>query len=61
MKFSDEAIKKLKECQKTGDEEKQHICADKILCDFLRNLGFNNVVEEYKKISRKEVIQCNNS
>jgi len=47
MRFSEEAIKKLKEC-KTEESAKE------ILFNFLEQLGFANVVKEYKKINKRE-------
>lgn len=44
-------IKKLVELQ-TLDPETAHIRADDVLCDLLTRLGYQEVVEEYRKISK---------
>ena len=53
----DEAILKLKDLQMSddqeGDEEIAHIEADKILCDLLRTLGYEDVVAEWDAITPK--------
>lgn len=48
----DEAITKLKECQKNYDIEAAHAIADDILCDLLEGLGYEDVVKEYYKVSK---------
>lgn len=45
-------IKLLKECQKSDDQEMAHIDADSILCNFLTELGYADVVAEYEKICK---------
>lgn len=48
-----ELIKKsLIDLQSNDDTELAHIQADDILCSFLEELGYSDVVEEYKKISK---------
>ena len=39
-----------KEWQGNSDVEIAHIQADSILCDFLIELGFTELVNEYKKL-----------
>ncbi len=46
------AIRKLKKIQKLFDLEKDHLDADKVLCDFLQTLGYNKIVEEYNKVDK---------
>ena len=46
-----EIIEKL-EKQKYYDEEDAHIEADAVLCDLLKELGFEDVVELYEKIPK---------
>jgi hypothetical protein len=46
------ALKKLKKIDKDGDEEQNHIEADKILCKFLKSLGYSDIVREYVKIPK---------
>lgn len=48
----EQAIKELKEAQSNGDQEDAHIIADNILCKLLASLGYADVVEEYKKVSK---------
>jgi hypothetical protein len=48
----EEAITKLKECQKNYDTEIAHDIADGILCDLLEGLGYQDVVKEYHKVSK---------
>jgi hypothetical protein len=43
-------ISKLKECR--GDTEIGHIDADWLLCDLLVQLGYSEVVEEFKKLTK---------
>ena len=48
----EEAITKLKECQKKNDTEVAHDIADGILCDLLKELGYKDVVKEYYKVDK---------
>jgi hypothetical protein len=45
-------IKRLKELQKKEDIEAAHIEADEILCSLLEKLGYEKVVEEWKKVPK---------
>jgi hypothetical protein len=45
-----QAVEKLREAQQL-DRESGHKEADQILCDFLSNLGYKDVVQEYEKIA----------
>ena len=45
----EEAIAKLKEASKL-DTERAHYNADKILCELLNSLGYQDVVEVYNNI-----------
>ena len=45
-------VNKLKELQGVFDTESNHILADQILCDLLTRLGYNKVVQEFKKIDK---------
>lgn len=49
---TDEAIHKLIELQGTGDYETAHYLADKILCELLTTMGYDDVVEEYRKVGK---------
>lgn len=47
------AIEQLKSCQAPdGDEEYAHGEADKILCELLNSLGYQDVVEEWVKVPK---------
>jgi len=48
----EEAILKLKECQKNNDTEVAHVYADDVLCDLLEGLGYEDVVKEYYKVDK---------
>jgi hypothetical protein len=57
MKEEELVIQKLKEIQERlqkheFDIEEAHIKADKILCSFLKELGYEKVVKEYEKIPK---------
>jgi len=47
-----EAIEKLKECQKSGDPERAHGESDKVLCNLLISLGYSDVVSEWAKVPK---------
>lgn len=34
------------------DEEQGHGLADTILCDFLKHLGYTEIVDEFKKVQK---------
>lgn len=46
------AIKKLLECAKNDDIEIAHIDADNALCNLLIVLGYENIVNLYRKVSK---------
>lgn len=46
------AILQLKELQGDGDTEADHADADDVLCEFLKALGYADVVEEWEKVSK---------
>jgi hypothetical protein len=52
MKASEKVIAQLKQLQGDGDTEHNHIDADRILCDFLEHLGYEDVVVEYVKVDK---------
>lgn len=37
---------------KTGDTEQDHIDADKLLCELLSKLGYNEVVEKFESLRK---------
>lgn len=47
-----EAIAKLRERCYSGDVELDHSNADEILCEFLRGLGYFDLVEEWDKVEK---------
>ena len=46
------AIEALKNQQSNGDTEMAHCAADEILCEFLRELGHEDVVDEWDKVDK---------
>jgi len=49
----EEAIKELKTFQGYYDVEPAHSEADDVLCGLLISLGYDDVVEEYNKVSKR--------
>lgn len=47
-----EAIEKLNALYKHGDTEAAHGEADDVLCELLRSLGLDDVVDAYSKIEK---------
>lgn len=53
MKYSkDKAIAELKAMNNAGDPEINHRNADNVLCELLTELGFDDVVYEFKRIDK---------
>jgi hypothetical protein len=48
----DEIIEQLKVLQRSGDPEIAHDNADFLLCEFLEQLGYEDVVKEYCEIEK---------
>lgn len=48
----EEAIEKLKHCQKSGDTECAHSDADDVLCELLVSLGYEDVIAEYALVDK---------
>ena len=48
----EEALEKLKEVSIPGDPEIFHSIADGVLCDLLKSLGCDKVVEEWEKVDK---------
>ena len=48
-----EAIKLLKVEQKNADMQAAHLQADRILCQLLQNIGYDEVVDEYYKVYKR--------
>lgn len=56
-KFGDQVshpsyLERLKELEDSGDPEYAHEEADNILCDILKYLGFEEIVEAYHKVPK---------
>lgn len=45
-------IGRLLECQANDDTEDAHFEADEILCNLLEELGYGDVVAEYRKVDK---------
>jgi len=52
MTQEQQAINALVALQGEGDTEANHGNADDILCEFLKGLGYENIVDEYNKIDK---------
>lgn len=50
LKVEKEVMENLKEAFQRGGGESSHMLADQSLCDLLRALGYNNVVDLYQGI-----------
>ncbi len=48
----EQAISELKKAQGNGDIECAHADADDILCDLLRALGYDDVVDEWMEVDK---------
>ena len=46
------ALKRLKEIPEMADQEYEHMEADDVSCSLLRELGYDDVVDEYDKIEK---------
>jgi len=51
-KLLDAALEQMRALEDSRDLEGSHIEADDILCDLLDQLGFNEVVEAFKKLPK---------
>lgn len=47
-----DAIDMLRQCQSGGDIEADHSNADNVLCQFLIELGYPAVVDEWRKVEK---------
>ena len=45
-------IEKMQECVEDGDAESAHGKADQLLCEFLRELGYNELAEKYDEVKK---------
>ena len=52
QELANEAIKRLKEADKIGDEETAHVIADRVLCELLKELGYQSVVDAFDDVSK---------
>ena len=48
----EQIIKKLIELQQSDDTEAAHCDADELLCNLLSDLGYDDVVAEYRKVDK---------
>lgn len=48
----EQSLKKMKILKQLGDEEVSHTMADKLLCDILKELGFEELVNEFNKLDK---------
>ena len=47
----EKALEFLRQAQRLGSHESAHIEADAVLCELLSDLGYGDVVEEWRKIA----------
>lgn len=52
IKLKNEAIEKLKLAKEDPDQESAHVHADAILCALLVDLGYQEVVDEFKDVPK---------
>ena len=48
----EEALERLEDLIEMEDVEKAHYLADKVLIDFIRNLGYTEVVDLWKQVEK---------
>lgn len=48
----EEAIEELEEYSRYSDVEAAHCCADGVLIRFLNSLGYEDVIDVYKKVPK---------
>lgn len=46
------ALARLKECAESLDAELAHGTADEVLCDLLRSLGYDDVVDVWETVDK---------
>ena len=51
-KLQAEYVEKMKACIENGDTESAHSEADDLLCEFLTKLGYKDLVEKYREVSK---------
>lgn len=52
MTRADEIVKELSKCVLNGDTEQAHSDADVVLINFIRELGYNNIADEWEKVDK---------
>ena len=52
MTKPDEALKRMVCLKDHSDTEIAHVMADGILCDFLRGLGYDDLVDAYEAVDK---------
>lgn len=50
--LNDKYLSQLNDLITENDVEKKHIDADNILCELLKELGFNEIVESFNKLKK---------
>lgn len=50
--YRDAALTRLRDEQRTRNEQTAHINADEVLCDLLTSLGYGDVVAEWRKVEK---------
>lgn len=50
--LNDKYLSQLNDLISENDVEKKHIDADNILCELLKELGFNEIVESFNKLKK---------
>jgi len=51
-KLQDQYVLKMQECVDTYDEEVAHVNADKLLVEFLTELGYKDLVDKFNKVGK---------
>jgi hypothetical protein len=52
IKIYREIKSKMIECLDNGDTEVTHIIADELLCELLKHLGYDELIEIYEKVDK---------
>ena len=47
-----DVVEQLVELQKEPDREEAHVKADRLLCAFLNDLGYHDIVRQYNRIHK---------
>lgn len=52
QKLNEATLHILRKLCKTGDQEMDHVRADDALCDLLRSLGYDDVVDAFEAVGK---------